>query len=371
MGNQTKKRNLHGSKQDESKYEVEEIKSVTWDVVSGFSYLVKWAGFSKKLNSWKTRGLENNEVLLDYLNQMEFKHSDELLAFRNKELEDKSMEVSRMMSQRKCITMHEIASFDPFEFKVYNAFYCLFKEDPRYIKILKRLVLQNYFFTIDQRQRQKHYQLITSIRAKEAISFYIENEEDFNDPPVFDYICHTIVSDSITKETPTTVDTTPGCSCQPCSRESECCAKGNAFLYKRNQKGETMLRHTNRTKIIECGDSCKCGSECLNRLTQQDCSVPLCLFKTLNRGWGIRARKAIPKNTFIFNYSGEMINQEEADRSSVTTYFFDVSDQDDCYVVDSATKGNLSRFVNHSCSPNMSVLSVFECNGDPKKPKLR
>lgn len=126
--------------------------------------------------------------------------------------------------------------------------------------------------------------------------------------------------------------------------------------------------------IIECGDLCKCGIECINRLTQQRKDVPLCLFKTKDRGWGVKAMANVTKNSYIIEYVGELIGQEDADSRSVTTYLFDLTNENQdngYYTIDAYQYGNLSRFINHSCRPNAKIWHVNNChNGDPQNQKL-
>ncbi|KAG0444232.1 hypothetical protein HPB47_014022 [Ixodes persulcatus] len=108
--------------------------------------------------------------------------------------------------------------------------------------------------------------------------------------------------------------------------------------------------------------------------------VPLTIFRTTNkRGWGVRTERRIKKGTFLFEYFGEVITNEEAEQRGRTydaqgiTYLFDLDydDSDDnFYTVDAGKCGNVSHFVNHSCDSNMNVYSVWINNLNRQMPRL-
>lgn len=75
--------------------------------------------------------------------------------------------------------------------------------------------------------------------------------------------------------------------------------------------------------IVECGANCKCcADKCLNRVVQHGLQHELDLFKTPNRGWGVRALTDLPPGMFICNYPGDVLNSTVADKRSKTTYQF-------------------------------------------------
>ena len=67
------------------------------------------------------------------------------------------------------------------------------------------------------------------------------------------------------------------------------------------------------TGIYECNKFCKCGKTCLNRVAQNPLRIPLQVFKTDRRGWGIRTLGDIPRGIhstfFIFLNMTEMLLQ--------------------------------------------------------------
>ena len=66
------------------------------------------------------------------------------------------------------------------------------------------------------------------------------------------------------------------------------------------------------TGIYECNKFCKCSKTCLNRVAQNPLRLPLQIFKTERRGWGIRTLVDLPKGSFICIYVGKLYSNEEA-----------------------------------------------------------
>lgn len=114
----------------------------------------------------------------------------------------------------------------------------------------------------------------------------------------------------------------------------------------------------NRHICTECeAKSCPCGDLCNNRqfqLQQDRCVYP---FKAGGKGWGLRAGEFIPAGSFIIQYLGEIfsIKSHEGQRrlakfaNATCTYLMRISAKE---VIDPSTKGNIARFINHSCDPN-------------------
>jgi SET domain-containing protein len=82
----------------------------------------------------------------------------------------------------------------------------------------------------------------------------------------------------------------------------------------------------------------------------------LVLRRSTIHGRGVYARKDIPKDTRLIEYTGEHISNAEADRryedetmSRHHTFLFILNSRT---CVDAAVGGNISRFINHSCDPN-------------------
>nr|POE74809.1 histone-lysine n-methyltransferase, h3 lysine-9 specific dim-5 [Quercus suber] len=131
----------------------------------------------------------------------------------------------------------------------------------------------------------------------------------------------------------------------------------------------TLRKHYRETRnvIYECNDHCNCGPICKSRLVQKGRRVPLTIFKTKNRGWGVYCNEDLVMGEFIDTYLGEVITCAEAERREATfgtknkaSYMWtmdkflgemDVTEEN-CFVVDGEHVGSPTRFINHSCEPN-------------------
>lgn len=65
-------------------------------------------------------------------------------------------------------------------------------------------------------------------------------------------------------------------------------------------------------------------------------------------GLGLFAGEPIPRNTFVVEYIGPRITQEEADEKG-GRYLFEVSKN---VVIDGSARSNIARYINHACKPN-------------------
>jgi len=76
-------------------------------------------------------------------------------------------------------------------------------------------------------------------------------------------------------------------------------------------------------------------------------------------GFGLFARRPIPKGTRLLEYKGELINADQADGrypevdTPPHTFLFDAEDN---MYIDGGVGGNWSRFINHSCKPNCEAV---------------
>ncbi|XP_057339812.1 histone-lysine N-methyltransferase SUV39H2-like isoform X1 [Microplitis mediator] len=168
-----------------------------------------------------------------------------------------------------------------------------------------------------------------------------------------------------------------GCECVSCNANSACCFQQNDSLFP--YTSSCRVRVPTGTPIYECNKRCRCSEKCPNRVVQRGSHLNLCIFRTNGRGWGVKTTKHIKKGTFITQYVGEVITNEEAEKrgkeydAAGRTYLFDLdyNESEHCpYTVDAAIYGNISHFINHSCDPNAAVYGVWIDCLDPNLPKL-
>uniref|UniRef100_A0A3Q3WUX9 SET domain-containing protein n=1 Tax=Mola mola TaxID=94237 RepID=A0A3Q3WUX9_MOLML len=88
-------------------------------------------------------------------------------------------------------------------------------------------------------------------------------------------------------------------------------------------------------------------------------------------GWGVRALQDIPQGSFICEYVGELISDAEADVREDDSYLFDLDNKDgEVYCIDARYYGNISRFINHLCDPNLIPVRVFMLHQDLRFPRI-
>uniref|UniRef100_A0A1A9WY31 Histone-lysine N-methyltransferase n=1 Tax=Glossina brevipalpis TaxID=37001 RepID=A0A1A9WY31_9MUSC len=114
----------------------------------------------------------------------------------------------------------------------------------------------------------------------------------------------------------------------------------------------------NRVLFNECSPKiCRAGERCQNQMFESRISPRLDVVHMKERGFGLLCREFIPAGSFVIEYVGEVINDNEfkarltqktKDRDE-NFYFLSVEKD---YIIDAGPRGNLARFMNHSCNPN-------------------
>lgn len=117
----------------------------------------------------------------------------------------------------------------------------------------------------------------------------------------------------------------------------------------------------NRMTQIECSSSkCRWGKHCRNQRFHRRQYVEVEIVQTEKKGFGLRAAQDIPKETFVYEYVGEVMNQPtflermQQYRVEGIRHFYFMMLQPNEYL-DATKKGGKGRFINHSCNPNCSV----------------
>lgn len=151
------------------------------------------------------------------------------------------------------------------------------------------------------------------------------------------------------------------------------------------QRNEGYLAYTSNGVLVnpkplvnECGPSCQCPPTCRNRVSQGGLKVRLEVFKTKNRGWGLRSWDPIRVGGYICEYAGEIVGEEHGDDKS-NQYIFNTTRKYQLpgllpgesngalkipfpLIINAKDVGNVARFMNHSCSPNVLWQAVQRAN---------
>lgn len=124
----------------------------------------------------------------------------------------------------------------------------------------------------------------------------------------------------------------------------------------------------NRMLLIECSPKCIVGDRCTNRRFQKHENSACNIFKTEKKGYGLIATSFIPAGQFIMEYVGEVLNSKQFEKRAndyskqMNAHYYFMALSSDC-VIDATKKGNISRFINHSCDPNAETQK-WTVNGE-------
>ncbi|KAL6907276.1 hypothetical protein GGI43DRAFT_420986 [Trichoderma evansii] len=152
-----------------------------------------------------------------------------------------------------------------------------------------------------------------------------------------------------------------------------------AYAYHSHGAKKGLLRSkmlNSKEPLYECHTGCSCSKDCPNRVVERGRTIPLQIFRTPDRGWGVHAQVAIKKGQFVDRYLGEIITSAEADRRRAASAY---SQRKDVYLfaldkftnpesldprlkgppveVDGEFLSGPTRFINHSCEPNLRIFA--------------
>ncbi|KAL5994832.1 hypothetical protein ACLOJK_024889 [Asimina triloba] len=180
--------------------------------------------------------------------------------------------------------------------------------------------------------------------------------------------------------------------CMPGDANCHCCMKNGGVLpYSSNG-----LLTRRKSMIYECGSSCLCSINCRNRVSQKGIRFRFEVFKTKDKGWGLRSWDPVRAGSFICEYAGEVMPETSTGYESDGYVFRATSSIEDSFewnyiheileeerpdnlsenpkplpiVISAKNIGNVSRFMNHSCSPNVFWQPVLFDHDDESYPHI-
>ena len=176
------------------------------------------------------------------------------------------------------------------------------------------------------------------------------------------------------------VDCYEGCSCEKenCSPTSGCsCISRFGPAFDRYGHLLDIVPSTGLLRpVFECHDYCSCGHFCVNRVVQHGVTVKLQVYDVGCKGVGVRTLQPIARGSFVCEYSGELLTYKSARRRSKNAdpathnYILAVREffgtKSLTTYVDATYVGNVGRFINHSCEPNLFVQPVRVENSVPR-----
>ncbi|XP_043703544.1 histone-lysine N-methyltransferase, H3 lysine-9 specific SUVH4-like isoform X1 [Telopea speciosissima] len=192
----------------------------------------------------------------------------------------------------------------------------------------------------------------------------------------------------------------PGCSCKGTCIDTKTCAcarlNGSDFPYVRRDGGRLIEA---KAVVFECGPNCGCGPGCINRTSQRGLKYRFEVFRTAKKGWAVRSWDSIPSGAPVCEYTGILMRTDDLDSVcennfifdidclqtmkgldgrerrlgdvSIPTYHLDTIDDKKSenvpeFCIDAGSVGNVARFINHSCEPNLFVQCVLSTHHDIK-----
>lgn len=150
---------------------------------------------------------------------------------------------------------------------------------------------------------------------------------------------------------------------------------GQSFT-KEGHLRSTALIPGSFSVVQECNPSCRCSDKCKNRVVQNGIQVKMEVFKSEEKGLALRTLVPLRCGQFVCEYAGEILTEAEAKRrlGSLTgndmNYMFILREHFHsgvvCTYIDPRARGNIGRFINHSCEPNLSIVPVRIFNMVPR-----
>ncbi|GAB0088178.1 probable histone-lysine N-methyltransferase set-23 [Sergentomyia squamirostris] len=168
------------------------------------------------------------------------------------------------------------------------------------------------------------------------------------------------------------------CTCENRVCSTKACLHGGNYTKSSTSPAELVLNQSRKNQeiIYECSQFCKCLENCENRLVQFGPRDHLEIRDFASqKGHGLFTKFPIPAGAFICEYAGELLTKSEAIRrdsqQNPMKYLIclnEISSDGGKHqtFVDPIRRGNIGRYLNHSCNPNCEILSVRIDNIIPK-----
>lgn len=205
--------------------------------------------------------------------------------------------------------------------------------------------------------------------GQERVMVPVVNELDDESPTPFGYTRECIAGPNVSDSFKSSFY--PGCECHHCAMDSCSCLQSFGPCY--DGKGHLHILGQQPTAfcqpVFECNSCCGCPESCPNRVVQKGQHLQLQVFKTECKGWALRPLEIVKKFAFVAEYAGELISVQEAKQRALQlthetgNYLIVLREHSSNNQilrthVDARFHGNASRFINHSCSPNLVMVPV-------------
>lgn len=174
-----------------------------------------------------------------------------------------------------------------------------------------------------------------------------------------------------------------GCNCHKACQPGDLncsCIRNNGGDFPYATSGVLVSQ---KPLVHECSPTCPCFPNCKNRVSQTGLKLKMEVYKTTDKGWALRSWDPIRAGSFICEFAGEVVDSPTGMQGTgqEDDYIFDTSRVlDKSYkwnyeptllneeipdesaendnipsplVISAKNVGNVARFMNHSCNPNV------------------
>lgn len=167
-----------------------------------------------------------------------------------------------------------------------------------------------------------------------------------------------------------------GCSCTGTSQCSTADCTCIAFSYGANYS-ETGLLNVDpspatgimnmQKPIIECSENCFCVDTCKNSIVAKGNELEFVVMPTDLKGRGLCCKTFIQKGSYVGEYLGEVYSKHDiigildnsGAKPNFTISLIEHFGSNTCQIfIDASRFGNTTRFINHSCEPNLIGMVI-------------
>lgn len=209
-------------------------------------------------------------------------------------------------------------------------------------------------------------------RGKELNPIDCVNDVD-DEPAPIDFLYLLENCETVPISIDRTITSLQSCKCEDLCTSPTCLCSSISYRCWYGKEGRLVpeFNMLDPPMLFECNRACLCWSNCQNRVVQQGITCHLQLFRTNGKGWGVRTLQSIPQGTFVCEYIGEILSDSDADQREDDSYLFDLENRDgETFCLDARYYGNVSRFVNHLCEPNLVPVRVYVDHQDLSFPRM-
>ncbi|PSN49961.1 hypothetical protein C0J52_08773 [Blattella germanica] len=209
--------------------------------------------------------------------------------------------------------------------------------------------------------------------------------DDEGEPTDFVYVSENCFTSNISLER--TITSLQSCKCTDICTTVNCHCGNISLRCWYDEQGRLVpeFNYADPPMLFECNQACACNRiTCHNRVVQHGLTSRFELFRTKDKGWGVRTLRPISRGTYVCEklilmkviiftcrYIGEIISDCEADHREDDSYLFDLDNRDgETYCIDARHYGNVARFINHMCVPNLLPVRVFIEHQDLHFPRI-